>query len=159
MPGWWAGICCMNHIEAQLTHRTDSTMPVRCHPLTRRNPRIGGILARLTAAACHVAAPSIFSHNGRCDASLKRRVATRRRAPLQRAGSPSSFGRGAIHPRPAPRFGRCKAVQPPGRFCQVYRVETLEADRRDPPRLPFSVTRMMSRCRGCRGCRTIERLN
>jgi hypothetical protein len=29
----------MYHIEAQLTHRTDSPMPVRCQPLSR-NPRM-----------------------------------------------------------------------------------------------------------------------
>jgi hypothetical protein len=108
MPGWWAGICCMNHIEAQLTHRTDSTMPVRCHPLTRRNPRIGGILARLTAAACHVAAPSVFSHNGRCDASLKRPSRHGEGLRFSVLGALLLLGRRDSSPS-AP-------LQPPGRF-------------------------------------------
>ena len=82
----------MNHIEAQLTHRTDSTTPVRCQRLTR-DPRIGGILARLTATACHLAARTLFSQDGRCDASLKKVVATSRRAPSMLKRSLSSFGR------------------------------------------------------------------
>src|SRR5262249_43687196 len=32
------------HIEAQLTHKTDNTMPVRCHPLSR-TPRMADKLA------------------------------------------------------------------------------------------------------------------
>jgi hypothetical protein len=47
MPGsFTSGMCWKNHIEMLSAHTTDSTMPIRCHPL-RRNPRIGGRVARL----------------------------------------------------------------------------------------------------------------
>jgi hypothetical protein len=156
----------MNHIEAKLTHRTDSTTPVRCQPLTR-DPRIGGILARLTATACHLAARTLFSQDGRCDASLKKAVATRRRAPSMLKGSPSSFGRkGAIHPHPSRAMGAVKRFSRLGAAaeCQPRQYQEQRRARANPWRvrpalLPFSVTRMISGCRRCRGCGTVESLN
>ena len=77
-------------------------------PVDAKEPPHRGHISTLDRGRLPRCCPEHFLSQWAMRRLPQKAVATRRRAPLQRAGSPSSFGRGAIHPRPPRAMGDVK---------------------------------------------------